>query len=132
MRAFSAIALAALLTACQAAQGELRVAGGAAAPTTTPLENGRGLLSLCEGTDPNLEPLVQRAGCLGFITGFMGHAGTLHRLGQRFLPCNPMPGLSMGQIRLVFINWAHENPEYLDRRAADVLAASIRQTYNCE
>jgi Rap1a immunity proteins len=93
--------------------GDMALAAGTAETT------GADLLSECEGVS---ESYMKAGYCLGFLRAVwqMSEKG-----------CGPA-GVPMYQVRLIFMKYATDNPEWLHRPAEEVVEAAIMHAFPCK
>jgi len=95
---------------------------------------GYELLRQCEIGEDSNNPVHYQASayCAGFIYGVSNGADTALAI-QNSAPlfCYPQQIPQVGQLTLVYIDWAHHNPQYLSRDAGVAILAALSATFPC-
>jgi hypothetical protein len=113
----------------------LGIAAILAATYTHPAQafTGYELLEKCEATE-NLGAVkysMDQTYCLQFVHGVFDGASaalTLRDASQLFCPAQ---GVQIGQMQLIYVNWARRNPQYLGRGAATAVLAAFADAFPC-
>ncbi|MEP5568107.1 MAG: Rap1a/Tai family immunity protein [Halioglobus sp.] len=71
--------------------------------------------------------------CLGYLAGVSDAAAAITdwELGKEKGWCTPM-GVTLGQLRQVFLKWAEERPEKLHNDAGSIVLDSLDAAFPCE
>lgn len=114
----------------------LGLAAGSAAAAEVALEDltlaeGRHLLNLCAAGREDQLYLVARSMCTAFILGASGAHDFLTRNTKAALYCKP-EGMELNDAIGIYLRWARENPDRLDRAPAEGLFAALNQALACE
>lgn len=117
------------LTGCLAIAAILAVAYAHTARAFTGYE----LLEKCEATESLgiVRYSMDQSACLGFINGvFDGASAALVLRNAPQLFC-PAQNVQIGQMQLIYVNWARRNPQYLGRSAATAVLAAFADAFPC-
>ncbi len=72
---------------------------------------------------------LDTASCLGYLRGALDGAMFYASLSQP--PC-PSGVIKAGQLQLIFLRWARENPQFLGRNSLLVAMASFADAFPCK
>jgi len=95
------------------------------------LANGRHLMNLCAADREDHLFLVARSMCTAFILGAGGAHDFLTRDTKAALYCKP-GGMELNDAIDIYLRWARENPDGLDRAPVESLYAALNQALACE
>jgi hypothetical protein len=97
-------------------------------------ETGNSLYLACsQGEGAGQEALVNELHCVYYLQGFVEAAVSLVPFYQNipFCPGHYSKGGTTMQIKLVFLDWARRNPQYLGRAAGDTVIAALSDAFPC-
>jgi hypothetical protein len=100
------------------------------------LADGADLFEQCRHQPSDAETSQQAAVSLSHCYGFMKGVGDAHAVAQAGIGtapsvCPPEGSLSGAQSQLIFLEWAHDNPEGLDKPAVVAVTEALSEAFPC-
>ncbi len=95
-------------------------------PVNSQAQTGIEMIQQCESKDS------YRMACGGFLYGVAGTMTTYEQLNMTSVPVCLPEVFTQEQLRLVYIDWAKSNPDYLHMNAPVPAIMAILEAFHCE